>query len=333
MGGRTELSRPVGVLLARGHRSPSAGDNFRVGARCDNRKVPEAERPLPHAALRAGLNVTAGLLHLLGSHRYRLADAMANFAFAVQPRRRAITAANFQKVVPGLDRRAARQLAARSYREYARTGLDFVYVHRLSRPRLMSTFVSFGAERLLDLRLRGQGAVLVLFHLGTWDAGGAYATAIGLPLTVVMADEGSAAIRDLVVWARSEMGMHTVLASRSPRAVLAALRRGEVVALVADIPGDTPSLEVEFLGHLTEISDLPYRLAQHTGCPLLPVVAVRSPAGGYFIEVHDAVQVAPGADPQRALRPMIEVFERAVRRWPEQWYPFEKGRLRDPRPA
>ena len=288
---------------------------------------------MPHAALRAGLNVTAGLMHLLGDHRYRLADSMANLAFAVQPQRRATTAANFRKVVPGLDRRGARRLAARSYREYARTALDFVYVHRLSRPRLLSTFTAFGAERLLDLRLRGQGAVLVLFHLGTWDAGGAYATAIGLPLTVVMADEGSAAIRDLVVWARSEMGMHTVLASHSPRAVLAALRRGELVALVADIPGDTPSMDVEFLGHLTRISDLPYRLAQHTGCPLIPVVAVRSPAGGYFIEVHDPVLVAPGADPQRSLRPVIEAFERAVLRWPEQWYPFERGRLRDLRPA
>ena len=300
-----------------------------MGTRCDNPEVPEAERPLPHAALRAGLNGTAGFLHLLGSHRYRLADAVANFAFAVQPGRRATTAANFQKVLPGLDRRGARRLAARSYREYARTALDFIYVHRLSRPRLMSTFTAFGAERLLDMGLRGQGAVLVLFHLGTWDAGGAYATAIGVPLTVVMAEEGAAPIRDLVIWARSEMGMHTVLAPRSPRTVLPALRRGEVVALVADIPGDTPSLEVEFLGHRTKISDLPYRLAQHTGCPLLPVVAVRSPAGGYFIEVHDAVQVAPGADPQRALRPVLEVFERAVLRWPEQWYPFEKGRLRD----
>ncbi len=304
-----------------------------MGTRCDNPEVPEAERPLPHAALRAGLNGTAGFLHLLGSHRYRLADAVANFAFAVQPGRRATTAANFQKVLPGLDRRGARRLAARSFREYARTALDFVYVHRLSRPRLMSTFTASGAERLLDLRLRGQGAVLVLFHLGTWDAGGAYATAIGVRLTVVMADEGAPAIRDLVVWARYEMGMNTVLASRSPRTVLAALRRGEVVALVADIPGHTPSLEVEFLGHLTSISDLPYRLARHTGCPLIPVVAVRSPAGGYFIEVHDAVQVAPGADPQSALRPVIEVFERAVLRWPEQWYPFEKGRLRDLQPG
>jgi lauroyl/myristoyl acyltransferase len=291
--------------------------------------VPEAERPLPNAVLRWGLNATAGLLHLLGRHRYRLADAAANCAFAVQPRRRATTARNFQKVLPGLDRRHARRLAARSYREYARTAMDFVYVHRLSRPRLMSAFRASGVEKLFDLQRRGLGAVLVIFHLGTWDAGGAYATALGVPLTVVMADEGAVAIRDLVIWARSEMGMHAVLASHSSRAVLAALRKGEVVALVADIPGDTPSLEVEFLGHSTTISDLPYRLAQHTGCPLMAVVAVRSPAGGYFIEVHDPIAVAPGADPQRALRPLLEVFERAVRRWPEQWYPFEEGRIRD----
>ena len=283
----------------------------------------------PHAALRAGLNATAGLLHLLGRHRYRLADGAANFAFALQPRRRSTTARNFQRILPGLGRREARRLAARSYREYARTALDFVYVHHLSRRRLVATFRAHGAEQLFELRRRRQGAVLVLFHLGTWDAGGAYATALGFPLTVVMADEGMAAIRDLVVWARSQMGMRAVLASRSSRAVLEALRQGELVALVADIPGATPGLEVGFLGHRTRISALPYRLAQHTGCPLIPVVAVRSPAGGYFIEVHRPLTVAGDGEPERELRPLLEVFEGAVRRWPEQWYPFEEGRFVD----
>lgn len=299
-------------------------------AGCDNRLVPELATPQPQAALRAGFDAAAGLVHLLGRRRYLISDSVANAAFALQPRRREVTAANFQAVFPQLGRRQARRLAARSYREYARTSLDFLYVHHLSRARLLAGFRAHGVEILHQLQAERRGAILLLFHHGAWDAGGAYASAVGLPLTSVMADEGAPALRDLVIWARAEIGMRVVPASQSARVVLETLRGGGLVALLADIPGDTPAVEVDFLGRRTKFSALPSRLAEHTGCPLIPVVSVRSPAGGYFIEVHPPHHLIPGDDPEAGLRPVLEVFERTVRRWPEQWYPFGEDRLRGP---
>jgi len=285
-----------------------------------------AESPL---ALRAGLDATARLLHLFGEHRYLLADVVANATFALQPGRRRTTVRNYQAVFPTLSRRQARRLAARSYREYARTSLDFVYLHRLSRPRLLGLFHSFGDQPVRQMMADGQGGILVLIHLGAWDAGGAWAAATGFPVTAVMADEGGGAIQDLVIWARSLLGMRVVVASRSARLLLRTLHQGGWVALLADIPGDTPALEVEFLGRRTLFSAAPTLLAARTGVPLIAVVAVRSPAGGYLIEVHPPHLVERDADPIEALKPVLAVFERAVRRWPEQWYPFGEGRLLD----
>ncbi|MHB1526233.1 MAG: lysophospholipid acyltransferase family protein [Candidatus Dormibacteria bacterium] len=289
----------------------------------------DPKAPRAKAALRGGLNLAAAGLHLLGPHRYRVSDALANASFALQPARRQAAMRNYQRVFLELGPRQARRLARRSFREYARISLDFVYVHRLPRPRLISLCRGVGFEHALRLRAEGRGGIMVLFHLGTWDAAGAWAHAVGIPLTVVMADEGSRSIQDLVIWARAEMGFRVVLASKSARTVLRTLRGGGFVALLADIPGDTPSLEVEFLGHRTRISAAPSLLAARTGCPLLPVVATRSPSGTYLVEVHPPHYIAPDQDPAQALRPLLAVFERAVSRWPEQWYPFEEGRLVD----
>ncbi len=280
--------------------------------------------------LRLGLTVAAAGVQALGGHRYQLSDPIANAAFALHPGRRRTTIRNFKAVFPELNRRQVRRLAARSYREYARTALDFLYVHLLPRRRAFVELRTVGAEaNVLQRQRQGQPGILVVIHHGSWDVPGAAAAAYGVGLVSVMAEGGSRELAQLVVWARRQMGVEVVLADRAPKAVMRQLRRGGWVALVADIPGDTPSVEVEFLGHRTSFSSAPGVLAARTGAPLVPVTCVRRPNGGYLIEVHEPVAVAPGTDPGEALRPIIPVFEQAVRRWPEQWYPFREDMLHD----
>jgi lauroyl/myristoyl acyltransferase len=89
--------------------------------------VPQRQANLPPLALRLSLNAVAAGVQALGRHRYRISDPIGNAAFALQPRRRRVTIGNYRAVFPRLTRREARRLAARSYREYARTSIDFLY--------------------------------------------------------------------------------------------------------------------------------------------------------------------------------------------------------------
>ncbi len=139
-----------------------------------------------------------------------------------------------------------------------------------------------------------------------------------------MDDGGSATLANLVIWARAEIGIEVVLASKSPRTLLRRLRAGQWVALVVDIPGDTPSVEVDFLNHKTLFSSAPIMLAAHTAAPVVPAISVRSPNGGYLVELFPPVTITPTTDPEEAMRQLIPVFEAAVRRWPQQWYPFRR---------
>jgi lauroyl/myristoyl acyltransferase len=292
--------------------------------------VPQTRSDLPPLALRVGLTTVALGVRALGRHRYRLSDPVANATFALQPGRRRVTIRNYRAVFPELTARQARRLAAASFREYARTSIDFLYVQRLPRPRVLSEMRVYGYEKYMErLQLAGKPGILVLIHQGSWDAPAALAIAHDIRLTSVMADEGSKVLADLVIWARAQIGVEVVLASRTPRTMLQKLRAGRWVALVVDIPGDTPSVEVDFLNHRTLFSVAPAMLAAHTGAPLMPATSLRTPNGGYLVELFPPVTVAPGTDPAEALRQVIPVFERAVRRWPEQWYPYSPDRLLD----
>jgi KDO2-lipid IV(A) lauroyltransferase len=278
---------------------------------------------LPPLGLRLGLNTVSFAVRIMGPHRYRISDPIGNASFALQPALRRSTIRNFRAAFPELNRHEARRLAARSFREYARTAIDFLYVQNLPRTRVLSELRVYGYEaHMRGRQLEGKPGILVLIHHGSWDAPGPLAAANGVSLTSVMDDEGSLVMSKLVIWARAQIGVEVVLASRSPRTLLQRLRAGHWIALVADIPGDTPSVEVEFMGHKTRFSVAPGILAAHTGAPLVPATCVRTPNGGYLVELFPPVTVAANTDPAQALQQLIPVFETAVRRWPEQWFPF-----------
>ncbi|MGH7643647.1 MAG: lysophospholipid acyltransferase family protein [Candidatus Dormibacteria bacterium] len=291
---------------------------------------PEFQPELPPLGLRLGLNAASATVRALGPLRYQLADRIGNATFLAQPRLRKTAIRNYRAAFPKLTRRQARRLAARSFREYARTAIDFLYVQRLPRTTVLSEMRVFGYESYMQgLQLAGKPGILVITHHGSWDAPGALAIANGVHLTSVMDDEGNATMANLVIWARAEIGVEVVPASRSPRTLLQRLRAGGWVALVADIPGDTPSVEVDFLNHRTRFSAAPGILAAHTGAPLVPATSVRTPNGGYLIELFPPVTIERGTDPAEAMGRIIPVFEAVVRRWPEQWYPFREDLFLD----
>ncbi|MGH7609004.1 MAG: lysophospholipid acyltransferase family protein [Candidatus Dormibacteria bacterium] len=290
--------------------------------------------PRPPLSLRLGLGAAAVVVRSLGRERFRLSDVLANAAFAVSARRRRTTIANFRAAFPELSAPQARRLAQRSFLEYGRTCLDFLYVHGLSRGRVVAEVRGAGVEEHFDpLFNSGEPGILVMIHQGSWDVASVLAGARGVPLTVVMADGSNPALADLVVWARARLGVRAVTASKSPRTVLQTLKAGGWLGLIIDIPGDTPSVEVTFLGQRTRFSSAAPILAARTGAPLVPIVAVRGPGGTYLVEVHAPVRVGADAAPEDALQRLIPVFEMAVRRWPEQWFPFADDRVLGDSPA
>ena len=115
----------------------------------------------------------------------------------------------------------------------------------------------------------------------------------------------------------------------SPLAIIEAvnaLRRNEVLALLGDRDGSSHTATFDFFGKPAQIPVGAAYLAMATGAPVIPVF-VPLEGGRYSTLMEEPVYFSSGrADHERAIREgterLLRVFERYIRKYPDQWYNF-----------
>lgn len=258
----------------------------------------------------------------LGPARYPLADAGGLAAWAVMSRRRRRAVANHRRAAPGIDTRQARRLARASFREYGRTSVDFVWANGMSREEVLRRSWIDGLEHIRAAEAAGRSSILALGHHGNWDMAAHMAVAHDLSLTTVMGPIAAPWVTNLVAWARQQIDMEVYTPERAARGLLRAIRQGRCIALLCDIPGGGPTVEVQYCGGPVRFSSVPAWLAMRTGAALLPVACFREGRGRHRIVVHPEVPVHPDDDEARLTGRLAAVLEGVVRERPAQWYPF-----------
>jgi lauroyl/myristoyl acyltransferase len=181
-----------------------------------------------------------------------------------------------------------------------------------------------GDDNLDTAFAAGRGAVLVTAHLGNWELGGRLlAVRGGAPRThvVLSAEEDAALERDLRVNA-PELRFVTRSHPTSTLGLLAALRRGEAVAMQGDRPtGERGDRLVSFFGSPAAFPIGPFVLARAAGAPVVPAFCTMAPDGRYRIDVGSPIWVKSGEE-LAGLESMVGALERAVRAHPTQWFNF-----------
>lgn len=105
--------------------------------------------------------------------------------------------------------------------------------------------------------------------------------------------------------------------------IVEALKKNEVVALLADKVFWGKSAEVSFFGHKVAFPLGPYQVARASGAAALPVFMVRERNGRYqgFIEPPLPMSLTPEEGlAGETLRGFVNHLERYIRRYPDQWY-------------
>jgi KDO2-lipid IV(A) lauroyltransferase len=185
-----------------------------------------------------------------------------------------------------------------------------------------------GEPHFREAIARGQGVIMVMPHLGSWDVAAAYAPAYGFPVTAVV--EGHA-LAQLVAGSRSYMGVTLVERERSLRALYTALACNEGVVLLSDIAhGTVQAADVPFFRRPAPFPVGPARLALHTGAPLMVLCCVRLGETHYHIEVSPAIwpnREAGETEPAtvaRLTRAVALEFQQVIERSPYHYYIFHR---------
>lgn len=211
-------------------------------------------------------------------------------------------------------------LTGRVFQDFAACFSDLVTTNRQPAERLLDYVTRVSESRILEDRT---GVVSVTAHVGNWEMGGRLLAGRTRRRThVVVAPE---AVAGLERWVRRD-GDGVRFVARGPVGVgvelVAALRRGEVVALQGDRAiGTQGDLLIPFFGRPAPFPLGPFILARAAGVPVVAAFCLLEPDDRYAIRMAPPVSVERGEEADAA-RQWVGVLEEIVREHPTQWFNF-----------
>jgi lauroyl/myristoyl acyltransferase len=268
---------------------------------------------------------------------YALAEGLGVAAARLSRARRGIVERNLARVTGaphGSPRLRAVVLDA--YRSYARYWLETFRLVREDRSFFLERFECRGVERLDAVLSRG-GAVVVVGHLGNWDAAGAWAGASGRATVSVAEVVRPRRLFEFFSRHRARLGIEILPATRGVSARLVeAASAGKLVAILGDRDLRGRGAAVDFFGAPATLPVGPASIAFRAGVPLLVagIYGVRRADGtrGWQAEVSGPIEL-PGVRTPASLaevtRAVGRELERFIAKRPEEWHVFQPFWIED----
>jgi KDO2-lipid IV(A) lauroyltransferase len=280
----------------------------------------------------------AGLTLLPEAVALGMGEALGWIAGRVLGIRRDVVARNLARAFP--DRPAAwrRRVASRSWRHLGREGAAFFRMGALGPERVRRATTVEGMELLEAALERGNGAIVVTGHLGSWEIGGAAVAVRGIPVDGVALVQGNPLFDADLVASRRALGMRIITRGGAPREVLRSLARNRVPALVADQNARSSGVFVDFFGSPAATYRGPALFSLRAGAPIFLGVCLRtSRRPQRYRVVLEPVEVQVTGDleqdTERLTAAHTAALERWVRRAPEQYFwPHKRWKTRPPDP-
>ena len=178
-----------------------------------------------------------------------------------------------------------------------------------------------------------QGAILLTPHLGAWEMAGLYYSS-RYPLTILYRPS-RVGMDQLSRQGRGRLGGQVVATDTAGiRALLAGLRRGEVLGILPDQdPGEEGGgVFTPFFGITASTMTLVSRLALKTGVPVFLTWAERLPQGqGYTLHLRSLPEVTTAASLEDSAAALNRGVEAAVSALPTQYlWAYKRFKTRPP---
>jgi KDO2-lipid IV(A) lauroyltransferase len=255
--------------------------------------------------------------------RLALARAVARRAADWFPAERARVRANVARVRPHASAPEREALVAEVFRHFAICFVDLISTNRReAQPDRLLARIE-GDEHLLAAIAEGRGLVLVTAHLGNWELGGRLlATRLRRPTHVIVAAEPDPRVERFLRGGPSPVRFVRRGDPTAMVPLVAALRRGEIVALQGDRAlGTRGDALVDFFGEPAPFPLGPFVLGRAAAVPVVPAFCLLDADLRYIVVMARAIHVTADGE-TAALAQWVSVLEAMIRRTPEQWFNF-----------
>ncbi len=268
-------------------------------------------RNIPQSVQRASMPLWAGIFYTL------------------VPSARRVVERNLERVLgpttPGLAK-------ARSFRVFVNYAQAITNMYALHLGQGVPVETEFeGYEQIKHILDEKRGAIAITGHMGYWQITPFLMAARKWlpPMTMAMAEEPNRALGEFEEQFRAKHRI--VYTTSSPFATIELaniLRRGEFVGMQIDRHMGAAHIMLPFCGRPAPFPIGSATLARATGSPLVPVFALARKGNRKkcTVLVEKPIEVAHtrnrDADVRAAMEKVVEVYERYVRTYPEQWFNF-----------
>lgn len=188
---------------------------------------------------------------------------------------------------------------------------------------LLRRVVECGLEETIGAAQRaGHGVLALVPHMAAWELINPFVTA-RYPATILYKPNERPALDALIFGGRNRVGATLVPANESGvRAVLRALRRGGVTAVLPDqVPDAGTGVFAPFYGHPTLTATLSSKLARVKEVRVVTVCCLREPGGmAYRLEARDADPGVYDDDLLSSVTAVNRTVEAAIARDPGQYH-------------
>ncbi len=254
-------------------------------------------------------------------------SAVARLTFALLWKYRKRMEENLSMAMGGefTTREKRRAVVWKAWRNFAQGVYETTCTLHSSKEKICSAVAFEGEEHLQQALAREKGVIALSAHLGNFTMIGARLAAGGYPFSAVVKQPKDPRFARLIDYYRLMVGIKTISAKprrEAARQILKALRRNEVILLIAD-EFKSGGVEVEFLGRTAPAPRGPVTLALRTGAAVLPTFVTRDHEDRLTLHIGAEIDLIKTGDLQEDIAANASLLtghlETMVRRYPDQW--------------
>lgn len=250
--------------------------------------------------------------------------------------RRAMIERHLRRVNPGISQAELKRSSRQAFDSYMRYYSESFRLPSLSNQYVDDHLEVEGFHHIETALEAGNGVIVVVPHLGGWEWAGRWMANRGHNMTVIVEPLNPPALFEWFAKLRSDLGMKVVpLGPQAAPAILAALKKNEIVCLLSDRDIHGGGVEVEFFGEKTTLPAGPAMLGIRSHAPVIPVgVYFTEKTDGHFGLVRPALQFEKVGGLRESvaagMQQVAHELEFLIRRAPEQWHLFQPNWPSDP---
>lgn len=251
---------------------------------------------------------------------------VADLYCALQRRDREAVAANLRRIYEWRGVRPARGtidgMTRKTFQHFGKYLVDFFRFSRLTRDEVDRRVSIERADHLEGAFELGRGVIVVTAHFGNWELGGAVLAALGYPVSAVVLPQRMKRLETLLRHQREERGVNVIPLGESAFASMRALRKGGLLALLADRDFTRHHARVPFFGFPADLPMGAAWLSERTGAPVVPAFLYRQEDDSFLLKLHRPIDPAEAGSKEAIMDRIVAILQAEIAERPYQWFIF-----------